>query len=149
MFLSPPVGEQGEEPPAPSSAPLWPAVPGTRTRQGRASAQEPRRGLHTAAREPRDKPSSVHAAAGGKRLRSRTASSQSSWQTHRRGTTGGARPCPLAIQAAKSRFIFAAVNSLETSWGAVQLGSWKEETKQQTHSRCQLGVQQNFCKDKR
>ena len=50
VFLSPSVGEQGEEPPAPSSAPLCPAVPGARAGQGRASSQEPRHGLHTATR---------------------------------------------------------------------------------------------------
>ena len=45
-------------------------------------------------REPRTRPGSVHAAAGGKQWRSRAASRQSSWQTRRRGTAGGRAALP-------------------------------------------------------
>ena len=130
MFLSPSVGEQGEEPPAPSFAPLWPAVPGTRARQGRASAQEARRGLHTAARaarEPRARLGSVHAAAGGKRWRSRAASRQSSWQARRQERTEQAHPSQHSRgRAALTPAATSSRTGKGDSFSPLSIGDWRD-----------------------
>ena len=116
-FLSPPLPSCSF--PRPSASRV------SRRRRPRLSRQKSQTGAR--ARESRTRPGSVHAAAGGKRWRSRAASRQSSWQARRQEHIEQAHPSQHSRgRAALTPAATSSRTGKGDSFSPLSIGDWRD-----------------------